>query len=130
MERGAKAKASRTLSKFVREIALEQTEQCLEGDDPRPVSKAEKLARLMWKMALGWTEIKDDGKEIAHKPDKGMMALLWDRLEGKVPQTDGKSLGNKASAADRVGEQSRKRLNKIAGGIASDSGPGNTEAPA
>ena len=45
-------------------------------------------------------------------PDKGMIALIYDRMEGKAPPMigDGK---NGPGVADRVTEQGQKRINKL-----------------
>ena len=117
-----KTKFGTTLSNYVRNIGLEKTEPYLgEVDqDPEIISKVEKLARLIWRIALGWTEKLDDGAEVIHKPDKQMMTVLWDRLEGRVPTSDKKADDSKASVADRVSEQSKKRLNNMAGGDSDD----------
>ena len=77
------------------------------------------MSRRIWKMALGFTEkrVEDDGAEIMiiHGPDRGMMNLLLDRIEGKVvPATD---IGKKRSitVADKVGEQGAKRIEQASG---------------
>ena len=57
-EHGRRTKAGRLLSAFIRQIAEEQTEMVKDpetGED-RMASKAEALARLIWKKALGYTE--------------------------------------------------------------------------
>ena len=119
-ERGHRTKAGKLLSSFIRQIAGEVTEFVKDPDgEDRMVTKAEKLARIMWKEALGCEEEQDvykDGvktgtKKITHRPDKSMIGLLWDRIEGRAPlmSTDD---GRKLSAAERVTEQGKKRIGK------------------
>lgn len=76
-------------------------------------SKAEALARFVYKQALGYTETDDKGNTIKHDPDKWAIGLLFDRLEGKVvavplAEKQGRTI------AERVSEQGRKALNKLA----------------
>ena len=59
---GDKQRAGRLLSEHLRKIAQEETEFVIHPDGDRMVSKAEALARLMFKLALGYEEIKDGGK--------------------------------------------------------------------
>ncbi|GAF70030.1 unnamed protein product [marine sediment metagenome] len=107
-------KAKRLITHFLREIAEEETETvCVEGED-RMVTKAESLAREMWRMALGWNEVRitaEGPKDIEHKPDKGMMAAIIDRTEGRaVPAT---GVGKPArTIADKVSEQGVDRIAK------------------
>lgn len=79
------------------------------------VTKAEALARHIWKLALGYTERvgKEEEKEVEHKPDKWAIALLFNRIEGKVKTTENDATG-KTTLADRVSEQRKKQLNALA----------------
>ena len=131
-QHGMKVSAGMMLSKFLRQIGREQTE--VEGNDPetgrvRIITKAEMLARTMWKLALGWTEETTEEdvasgkkKKIVrqHKPDNAMIALIYDRLEGKTasPESD---KGKKQPLSQRVDEQVKKRVNTLVG----DSDGGN-----
>jgi hypothetical protein len=76
-------------------------------------SKAEALARFVWKQALGYEEVNDAGEKVKYQPDKWAITLLFDRLEGKVvavplAEKQGRSI------SDRVGDQTKKALNKLA----------------
>lgn len=119
-DQGKIQKAGMLLSQFVREIALEKTqlEKNIDGED-KMVSKAEALARLIWKRALGYIEIRinDDGTktEIIHLPDRVYVAMIFDRMEGRAPLMNPEK-GDKRSIADKVSEQGKKRSNKIAEG--------------
>jgi hypothetical protein len=49
-----------------------------------------------------------------HPPDKTFICLVWDRMEGRVAPMDIKGGTEKATAADKVSEQGKKRLEQIA----------------
>ena len=119
---GDKARAGRLLSEHLRRIAQEETEfaDCPDGD--KMVTKAEALARLMFKLALGYEVVSDSGKTIIHNPSAGMIALIWDRIEGRsVPLTGNED--KKRTLPKKVSEESRRRLNILATG---DSGSSNS----
>lgn len=110
----SKAEAGKLLSQFLRQIAEEKTERI---EDPeqgdRIASKAEALARVMWKIALGYTEFDPKTqKEKIHKPDKSMIKLLYERIEGKVPESP-RVKGDTEDVADKVTALGRKRINAI-----------------
>jgi len=125
---GTKAKASRLLTQFIREIAEENHEDPLifgKGiDDARMITKAEALARYMWNAALGYkqkVEVLDKvtgqvigDKEVIHFPDKTYVTMLYDRLEGRVPTVEVDKDDSKPTAADRVSQLAKDRLNNIA----------------
>jgi len=125
-EHGKKVAAGKLLSKFIREIAEEIHDNPLVkaiGEEAVMVTKAEALARYMWKAALGYSEDMDmldkQGKKIGirpefHRPDKTFIGMIWDRMEGRAAMIDAKGGSDKASLADRVSEQGKKRLSQIA----------------
>ncbi len=111
---GDKARAGRLLSEYLRRIAQEQTEFIKGPDGDVMVSKAEALARLMFKLALGWEE--DDvktGKKKIHNPSAGMIALIWDRIEGRSVPLAGDDRQSRA-LPKKVSEESVRRLNQQA----------------
>jgi hypothetical protein len=114
---GDKIRAGTLLSSYLRRIAQEQTELVADPDrGDRMGTKAEALARLMFKMALGYAEeVIENGKVVVNavRPDRGMIALIWDRIEGRAPLS-GDPDAKKHTIADRVSEQSKVRLNKLA----------------
>lgn len=115
-DRGKLQKAGMLLSQFIRSIALEKTELVKINGEDQIASKAEALARLVWKKALGYTEqVAEEGGlvDIKHAPDRTMIALLWDRMEGRAPLMN-PDKKDRRSIADRVSEQGKKRSNKIA----------------
>lgn len=100
------------LNVLVKRLGLEQY-TVLPGDGT-PITRFEHLARLIWNLALGYTE-KDvkSGKEIIHKPDKSFIRMIYDRMEGKVPNAQVSS-DKKASLADKISDQTKSRLNSLA----------------
>ena len=121
-KRGIQTKAGQLLSRFLRDIAAEKTEVAkVDGDDVM-VTKAEAIARLMWQMALGFTEQRVEGNglvDIHHAPDRAMISLVFDRIEGKAaPMAE---IGKKRTIADKVSEQGKKRIEK-AGQLANETG--------
>lgn len=125
-EHGKKIAAGKLLSKFIREIAEEIHDNPLVkaiGEEAVMVTKAEALARYMWKAALGYSEDVDvldkQGKKTGirpefHRPDKTFIGMIWDRMEGRAAMIDAKAGSDKASLADKVSEQGKKRLSQIA----------------
>ena len=113
-DRGHAIKAGQLLSKWLRQIAEEPTELIKNEDNEfETVTKAEAVARLIWKKALGWVEEETDDKgivtKIYHAPDRAMISMIFDRIEGRAPvSTD---VGKKKRAiADKVSEQGTKRI--------------------
>ena len=108
-------KAGQLLSKWLRQIAEEETEFVKDDGDDRMATKAEAIARLIWKKALGYTEKKIDSKGVEvtenYPPDRGYIGVLLDRIEGRAPiSTD---MGKKQrSTADRVSSQGKLRIEK------------------
>jgi len=113
---GRKAmKDGRLLSKYIRRIAEENTE-FLKADSPseddRMGTKAEALARNLWKLALGWEEVivtETDSKRVVHPPDAKIAFLLMDRMEGRAP-TAVDDTDDRPSAAKKISEQGLKRI--------------------
>jgi hypothetical protein len=110
--KGNKVKAGQLLSRFLRQISEEITELDQKDGEDVLVSKAEKMARDMWKETLGYTEIKvgKNGEriEIIHPPDKSTRALLIERIEGKAPMAQEGS--GKQEISDRVDDEAKKRI--------------------
>jgi hypothetical protein len=111
-EHGAKVAFGQMLSKHLRRIGLEQTE-CSDLDPntgkARMMSKAEALARVTWKLALGYAD--GDGKY--HEPNPKFVDIVYDRLEGKVA-TDKDAIPKKQPLSKKVDDQAKKRLNSMA----------------
>jgi len=105
-------KARNLLTRFIRQIAQEKV--AIDDKDiaaQRVVTKAEALARIVWRGALGYIEI-DDGKRIVHQPDKGFIHLIYDRIEGKVGTAD-ETRKQEVKIPDRISEIAKARANKL-----------------
>jgi hypothetical protein len=120
-KRGKQTKAGKLLSGFIREIAGEETE-FIKGDDgdDRMATKAEALARTIWKLALGYKEVvvKTDKSgvrsevKIPHDPNSTYIGIILDRTEGRAPLiNDGKD--GKLSVPDRISQEGKNRINNI-----------------
>ena len=115
---GDKSRAGRLLSEYLRRIAQEETE-LTEGtalESGTLITKAEAIARLMFKLALGYKEINKAGdKDIIHGPDRGMIALIWDRIEGRAtPIND--NLAKRRTLPKKVSDENKRRMNELATG--------------
>ena len=124
-EHGKKVAAGKLLSKFLREILNEEYDDPIvkaKGEEAVMMTKAEVIARHIVRAATGYTEDVDvldkDGKKtgikpVYHRPDKAYIGLIYDRLEGRASMMDVKGGSDKASLADKVSEQGKKRLGQI-----------------
>jgi len=96
-------------------------------DEGNPISREQALADLLWKKALGYTEMgrDDDGNrcEVVHKPEAWAMQYIFERREGKAPAAVQTEDADRIRAADKVRELARERLNKLAAAKAGPSGP-------
>lgn len=85
----AKNKAKRLLTSYLNSVGQEETEVVSINGIPKPITKAEALARRLWLMALGGIEefIDDDGQTLTriYKPDRKAVELILAYLEGKPP---------------------------------------------
>ncbi len=121
---GNRVSAGMILTKCLREIAAEKTE--VGGLDSagknRMITKTEALARVMFKLALGYEEEIDSFDKKTNKlkrikkifrPDSTMIAMVYDRLEGKVA-TDTDNTKKKQPLSSKVSEAAKQRVNKLA----------------
>ncbi len=108
-----RAKASKLISKYLEEIAKEEDAFINDDDGGRMGTKAEALSRLIWKYALGYTEVDPKtGVKIIHPPSLSHLKILLDRIEGRV--TDVNVAKAKKSIADRIKDTTKSKLNKMA----------------
>jgi hypothetical protein len=119
----SKSKQGRLLSQFIRRIA-EETEFVLgeDGEDDRMVSNAEILARKIWRLAKGYTEVivTDTGsREVVHPPDLKMAAIIMDRMEGRCGTVQEDEV-IRPNTMSKVSDQGKKRIAQ-AGGLDVDS---------
>ncbi len=111
-----KTKAGKILTRYLEIIAEEKTEmiQGADGED-KLVTKAEALARIIWRRALGYTELDvKSNVDIVHQPEQSKIGLIFDRIEGKAPMA-GEDTKNKITAAQRVTELGKDRIFKAGG---------------
>ena len=122
---GDKIRAGRILSSMLRKIAQEPTELVEDPENgERLGTKAEALARQLWKIALGYKEeilydLPEGGrgvKEVHHPPDRAIASLIFDRVEGKVA-TVAEHEKMKATAAEKVSKVNKDRLNRLSKGV-------------
>lgn len=121
MELGQKSRAGRVLSEYLRAISVEKTETIINPITCKTeiVSKGEAIARQIWDKAFGrHTRLTDDGRleVIETGIDIDWVKLLLERIEGRVGIDQNASESHKPTAAEKVSEINRRRLNKIASG--------------
>ena len=113
--KGVKKNATNILTGHIKRLGSESVTIDDEGD---PITRFAILAKLVWDKALGYREeIKLDDGEVEvtiHKPDKGFIGMIFDRVEGRVAPVAADDSKKKVSLADRIGEQSKVRLNRLA----------------
>lgn len=100
------------ITQYLREMSAE-TESLL--DTGEVVDKASALAAMLWKKALGYSaieEVRGVKVDVYHPPEAWAIQLVYERLEGKVPQAPTDE-SNKLSAADRVSELAKSRINGL-----------------
>lgn len=105
------------LTKHLRLLAMEAESVSDEGET---ITKAEALARLLWKKALGFAEMvmkEGSPKEVKNPPEAWAIQLIYERLEGKVANTAPEEAG-KITAAEKVSELARSRINNVLVGAA------------
>jgi len=112
------------LTRFLRQIADEKTE-CMDlspetGKD-RMISKAEALARIIWRLALGYEEEftkVEEGRVVTvkkyHYPNPKFVDIVYDRIEGKVVAA-GEAGTKKQPLSGKLNDEAKKRLNSMAG---------------
>jgi len=104
---------TKQLSNHLRELAAE-AETVL--DDGTCLTKGEVLARLLFAKAIGSTdEVTDDEgnrKTVVNPPERWAAELVFDRLEGRVPQAITED-ETRLKVADRVTELNKNRINAL-----------------
>lgn len=105
---------SKQLTEHLRQLAAEAHDWSEDGI----ITHGEALAKLLWKRALGWTEktVDEEGneKEVYHKPEAWAMQFVYERMEGKTPQSTPDDEGRKRRAKDDVRDLAKSRLNSLA----------------
>jgi hypothetical protein len=104
------AKLSKLITDSLKQIASETTE--VGPDNETLVTKSEKLARLLWKKALGQETEVVAGKIKTFRPDMSAMQIILDRIDGKVLNTD-EIKQRDESIPDRISKIGRDKINDI-----------------
>jgi hypothetical protein len=107
-KRNLKIPTGAILSKYLRCLALEIETVDEQGD---PVTKAQALAMLVWKHALGFKDRDDKGKESFHKPETWAIELLYNRIEGRIPIAVVEESGR--SLTEKVSDLGKARINSL-----------------
>ena len=113
------------LTKHLRALAAEIETSDSDGN---LITRAEQLALVVWKKALGWTDpAKKQGdviltKEVIHKPESWAIQLIYERIEGKAPQAIPDAKG-RLTAAEKVSELAKSKLNAEAESVVSVPSP-------
>jgi len=117
---GKKQRAGKALSEMLRAIGTELTEvECDDGPNPGPpriMSKAERMARHIWKKALPHKD--DEG--IQHEPDLDYIKIVLDRVDGKPGSGDKRDDGPNESLPDKISRMNATRINDLAEEVAND----------
>jgi hypothetical protein len=108
-ERNLKVPTGAILSKYLRCLALEVETVDENGD---PITKAQALAMLVWKHALGFLDRDDKGQETQRKPEVWAIELLYNRVEGKIPVAVVEESGR--SLTEKVSDLGKARINSLA----------------
>lgn len=107
--------SGKELTKFLRQLAMEAEGFSPSGD---VMTKAEKLAQILWKKALGSKEMVSTEagmREVTNAPEAWAIQMIYERLEGKVGPTAVEE-GGKVTAAEKVSELARDRINSVLSG--------------
>jgi hypothetical protein len=104
-------RTTKSLTMHLRQLAKEAHSV---ADDESIITKAEAMADLLWKYALGWEEPDPDDpdKRIKHKPQQWAMTMIYDRLEGKAANAM-EDTNSVMTAADKVGEMAKNQVNAL-----------------
>lgn len=106
--------SEKALTGHLRRLASEVVEHDVDGN---PVTREQKLAELVWKLALGGEheERDEEGtlKRVFTKPVQWAQQFLWERIEGKAPVAASEQTGG-VKAVDKVRALARERINSMA----------------
>jgi len=105
-----KAPTGAILSKYLRMLALDIETM---DEDGNLVTKAQALAALVWKHALGFEEQNPDDpdKKVQHRPATWAVDLLYNRIEGKIPLAVVEEGAH--SLTERVSDMGKAKINAI-----------------
>jgi hypothetical protein len=119
LQLGQKARAGALLSGYLRAIGTENTEVVIDDVPlgcppgmPKLVSKAEALARHIWRKAL---RHKDD-EGVTHEPDLNYVRIVLERIEGKAGTMAEEKGETRETVPEKVSRLGVERLNRLAEG--------------
>ena len=98
------------LSEALERLACEAEDMTAENE---VITKAGKLAEIVWQNALGFETAGKDGKVVVTKPQVWAINLIYDRLEGRVGSTSEPGR-ERPTAAKKMSAITKTRLNKLA----------------
>jgi hypothetical protein len=97
------------LTKHLREMA--QYVETLD-DEGNAVTKARRLAALVWDHALGFEEKEPDSdKVVLRRPEQWAIMLIYERIEGRCPVAQAESSGK--TVAEKVSELGVDKINAL-----------------
>jgi len=80
------------------------------------ITRAQALADLVWRNALGYSEPVDDhnpeGEQIVHRPATWAIQLVYDRIEGKVGPIEPEKKDRKL--ASTISQMGKATINSLA----------------
>lgn len=106
-EMGNKRRAGNLISHYLRLVLQEE----VINEDGTTMIKAEAVARLICDKAIGHKETLPDGEIVYHEPDKDYVKLLYDRVEGKVTNSE-ETKDRGQTLPEKVSEINKDKLNK------------------
>lgn len=116
LQLGQKQRAGALLSGYLRAIGTEVDQVIMEDTIPgctpgmpKLVSKAEALARHIWKMALPY---KDDAGKL-HPPTLAYVQIVLERIEGKTGMVAEEKETGRETVPDKISRINAERVNKI-----------------
>jgi hypothetical protein len=103
------------LTKHLKMLSAELLETV--DDSGRSLTRAEALADLLWRKALGYTRLDPETKkEKYYPPESWAILAIYERLEGRSPMALTETKGG--TVAERVSELGRDAINKLSTQIA------------
>jgi len=117
LQLGQKQRAGALLSGYLRAIGTE-VDQVITDDVPQGcpvgmpkiISKAEALARHIWKKAL--PHMDDEG--VKREPDLNYVRIVLERIEGKAGTMEAEKDSGRESVPDKVSRMGVERINRMA----------------
>lgn len=116
IEAGDKKRAGRLVSTFLRSVAQEKIAVEVTEGESKLITRAEALARQLWKMALGkfvkHVDMKT-GTIYYEAPDKHAMDIVIDRMEGRVGTLEDEQ-NKDETIPDKISRKNKQKISKIA----------------